>query len=154
MLISALMLYPFTRKMKPRAAMEEADRLLADAFLEEAFNEAGYDENARRVITHAAALLVSAGDMYQKNSDPLAQFAAIANDDGVMDLTQCNQYQGEIWYNKEEMQRAILIIALSFSLSPKARGFSADEFVNIMLEKELKSGYKLAALLRKEDSED
>lgn len=154
MLISALMLYPFTRKMKPRAAMEEADRLLADAFLEEAFNEAGYDENARRVITHAAALLVSAGDMYQKNSDPLAQFAAIANDDGVMDLTQCNEYQGEIWYNKEEMQRAILIIALSFSLSPKARGFSADEFVNIMLEKELKSGYKLAALLRKEDSED
>ena len=92
--------------------------------------------------------------MYQKNSDPLSQFATIANDDGVMNLTQCNEYQGEIWYNKEEMQRAILIIALSFSLSPKARGFSADEFVNIMLEKELKSGYKLAALLRKEDSED
>ena len=154
MIVSALMLYPFTRAMKPRAAMEEADRLLADAFLEDAFNAKGYNENARRVITHAAALLVSAGTMYQKNSDPVSLFAAIANDDGVMNLTQCNTYQGEIWYNKEEMQRAILVTALAFSLYPKARDFSADDFINTMLEKELNSGYKLTALLRKEDTED
>ena len=134
--------------------MEEADRLLADAFLEEAFNAMGYPENERRIVTHAAALLVSAGTMYQKNTDPLTQFTSIANDDGVMDLTQCNEYQGEIWYNKEEMQRAILVTALALSLTPKARDFDADEFINTLLEKEMRSEYKLRTLLSREDRED
>ncbi len=154
LLLAAIMLYPFTYGMKPRGAMEEADRLLADVFFSDCFTKLGIPEREWRIISHAAALLTTASEFYQKGLDTLELFSAVVNDEGVMNLTQCNEYQGEVWYNKEEMQRAILIAALSFSLAPKASDFDAEEFVKTMLEKELNSEYKLRLLLGKEELED
>ncbi len=147
MILSAFVLHPFTRKMSPREAMEEADRLLIDAFFEKEFERLGYSETERRVTSHAAALLASAGSVSKKEKDTEKLFAAIVSDEGVMDLAQCNEYQGTVWYNKEEMQRVILTAALSIALSPNHRSFDVDSFVKTLLEKELASEYKLAKLV-------
>lgn len=147
LILSALALHPFTAAMKPREAMEEADRLILDAFFDDAFSKLGYDSTERRVITHSAALLTSAVNCISAKATGEEIFNAIANDEGVMDLAQCNEYQGVMWYNKEEMQRVILIIALTLSITQSPRSFDTDAFVKTMLEKELKSGYKLDKLL-------
>ena len=148
---STLVLYPFVSSLDIRGAMEESDRLLVDSFFEYEFNELGYSENERRAITHGAAIISSAGSDYSKELSPLEQFTTIVSDEGVQNLTQCNEYQGEIWYNKEQMQRAILLSALSFALNPKAKDFDSDEYIKVLLEKETKSEYKLKELLKKEE---
>ena len=148
-ILSAILLHPFTQKMKPREAMEEADRLILDAFFEEEFSRLGYGENERRIITHASALFATVSSCVEKKATQEDIFAAIVNDEGVMNLAQCNEYQGVMWYNKEEMQRIILITALALAITQSSRSFDADTFVKAMLEKELKSGYKLDKLLSK-----
>ena len=153
-ILSAIMIHPFITGMKPRGAMEEADRLLVDAFFEDAFRKLGMDDNSIRIASHAAALLTTAGSYYRKDASPEKMLGGIVSDEGVLNLTQCNEYQGEIWYNKEEMQKAILVSALSFQLLPKARDFVADEFVKTLLEKELSSGYKLRRLIAESKAED
>ena len=153
-ILSAILVHPFIKDMKPRGAMEQADRLLADAFFEEAFSSLGLDGNGMRIATHAGAMLATAKGFFSKDLDAIGLFGGIISDEGVMNLTQCNEYQGEIWYNKEEMQKAMLISALAFALSPKATGFDADAFIKTMFEKELASGYKLAVLLGRKEPED
>ena len=107
----------------------------------------GLSDAERRVVSHAAALLSSVAAIVPKKGKAEELFASIINDEGVMDLAQCNEYQGIMWYNKEEIQRIILISALALSLTPAIRGFDADSFVKTMLEKELRSEYKLDKLL-------
>ena len=131
--------------------MEESDRLLVDSFFEYEFNELGYSENERRAVTHGAAILSNAGGDYSKELSSLELFTTIVSDEGVQNLAQCNEYQGEIWYNKEQMQRAILLSSLSFALNPKAKDFDSDEYIKVLLEKETKSEYKLKELLKKEE---
>lgn len=147
LLLSSIVLHPFSRGMRPREAMEEADRLLLDTFFEAEFNDMGLSDAERRVVSHAAALLSSVSAIVPKKGKAEELFASIINDEGVMDLAQCNEYQGIMWYNKEEIQRIILISALALSLTPAIRGFDADSFVKTMLEKELRSEYKLDKLL-------
>ena len=133
---------------------EEADRLLIDAFFDYEFGALGFSENERRSVTHGAAILTSAGQSYDKDEDPLTLFTRIANDEGVQNLALCNEYQGEIWYNKEQMQRAILLSALAFALIPKAKNFDADAYISNLFEKEAVSGYRLRELLRREKDEE
>ena len=149
---SSIVLHPFVSGLNIRGAMEETDRLLIDSFYEYEFNELEYSENERRAVTHSAAILAAAGNCYRKESSPLELFTQVMNDEGVQNLTQCNEYQGEIWYNKEQMQRAILLSALAFALSPKAKDFNPDEYVRTLMEKETASGYKLRELLKKDES--
>ena len=133
--------------------MEETDRLLIDSFFEYEFNELAYGENERRAVIHSAAILTTAGRDYQKGMSSLKLFTQIMSDEGVQNLTQCNEYQGEIWYNKEQMQRVILLSALSFALSPKSKDFNPDEYIKTLMEKEMESGYKLKELLRDDEEE-
>ena len=149
---SSLVLYPFVSSLDIRGAMEEADRLLVDAFFEYEFNELGYDESSRRAVTHGAAILTTAGKEYKKGDSSLSLFTAVMNDEGVQNLAQCNEYQGEIWYNKEQVQRAILLSALSIALNPVSKDFSPDEYVKELFEKEAKSGYKLKELLKESEN--
>ena len=153
-LASALVLHPFSGGLSIRGAMEEADRLLIDAFFDYEFGALGFSENERRAVTHGAAILTSAGQSYDKDEDPLTLFTRIANDEGVQNLALCNEYQGEIWYNKEQMQRAILLSALAFALLPKAKDFDADAYISNLFEKEAVSGYRLRELLRREKDEE
>ena len=151
---SSLVLHPFATGLDIIGAMEETDRLLIDAFFEYEFNKMDYNENERRAVTHGAAILTAAGRKYEKSISALELFTSIINDEGVQNLVQCNEYQGEIWYNKEQMQRAILLSALSFALLPAAKEFEPDCYVKELFEKEAKSGYKLKELLRNEEEED
>ena len=150
---SALMLHPFSHDLDMRGAMEEADRLLVDAFFDYEFSRMEYSDDERRATAHGAAVLVSAGKLYQKNMEPLELFSMIASDNGVQDLALCNEYQEEIWYNKEQMQRIMLLSALSFALNPKAKDFDSDSYIKVLFEKEAVSGYKLRELLAKEEKE-
>ena len=152
-LASSLVLHPFASGLDIIEAMEETDRLLIDAFFEYEFSNLGYDENERRAITHGAAVLTAAGKLYKKNLKPLELFATIISDEGVQNLAQCNEYRGEIWYNKEQMQRLILLSALAFALLPASKDFNADAYIKELFEKEAKSGYKLKELLKKEETE-
>ena len=151
---SSLVLHPFATGLDIIGAMEETDRLLIDAFFEYEFNKMDYNENERRVVTHGAAILTAAGRKYEKGISALELFTSIINDEGVQNLVQCNEYQGEIWYNKEQMQRAILLSALSFALLPAAKEFEPDCYVKELFEKEAKSGYKLKELLRNEEEDE
>ena len=151
---SALVLYPFSRKLSIREAMEEADRLLIDAFFEYEFGESGYNDNERRSVIHSAAVALAAWECYAKDMSPEELLSAVLSDEGVQNLAKCNEYQGEIWYNKEQMQSIILLTALSFTTSQKIKDFDADSFVSRLFEREAQSGYKLKNLLRKEQTEE
>ena len=151
MLASALVIRPFAEGLGIKDAMEEADRLLVDSFFEYEFSELGFGENERRAATHGAAVLIASSAFYRKGEEAIDLFAPITSDSGIQDLTQCNEYQGEIWYNKEQMQRVILLSALSFALTPKAKDFDPDGYIRTLFEKEAASGYKLRELLRKND---
>ena len=148
-----MVLHPFTKGMDIREAMEEADRLFVESFYEYEFNALGYNENERRAITHGAAVLIGSGQLYSKEKPALELFTAIASDEGVQNLMQCNEYQGEIWYNKEQLQRVVLLSALSFALLPKAKDFSPDGYISTLFEKEAASGYRLREMLKKEEEQ-
>ena len=150
---SAMVLHPFTKGMDIREAMEEADRLFVESFYEYEFNALEYNENERRAITHGAAVLIGSGQLYSKEKPALELFTAIASDEGVQNLMQCNEYQGEIWYNKEQLQRVVLLSALSFALLPKAKDFSPDGYISTLFEKEAASGYRLREMLKKEEEQ-
>ena len=108
---------------------------------------------------HEAALLVSSVNMYtemdnNKNASPVELIAPLLNDSGVMNLTQCNEYRGEIWYNKEAMQKVILISTLTYALTRDSKENIADGFASTLLEKEINSGYKLRLLLSTKEDEN
>ena len=144
----SLVLAPFASGMSIRGAMEEGDRLLLDLLYSDLASSIGFSDSDSRVITHQAALLLAAASSFDESAeDSLGIFTPIANDAGVMNLTRCNEYQGEIWYNKEEMQKAILLSALSIAASGRIKDFDADRYARELLEKEIESGYRLTVLL-------
>ena len=131
--------------------MEIADNLLLDHFLEEYMDDLGLTDQARRILIHEAALLVATVNLYaeMKEQSGTKYLAAVLNDSGAMNLTMCNEYQGEVWYNKERMQKTILLSVLSYAIAFDAKSGDADKLAKTLLEKEIASGYKLGALLTK-----
>ena len=66
-----------------------------------------------------------------------------------MNRVQCHEYQGTVWYNDESMQRAIVICTLSYFVSSHERtAKETDLFARTLLEKEIKSGYKLSGIVK------
>ena len=83
-----------------------------------------------------------------ENSTPLEILSCVLNDDGVMNLTGCNEYRGTIWYNKESMQKAILALTLAYAASNDRKAKDVDIFAQTLIDREFKSEYKLSALLK------
>ena len=79
---------------------------------------------------------------------PVALLSCLLNDNGVMNLVQCNEYQGTVWYNKESMQRAIMVCTLAYSVTQERTAKDSDLFARTLLEKEISSGYKLSGLVK------
>ena len=78
----------------------------------------------------------------------MALLSCLLNDNGVMNLVQCNEYQGTVWYNKESMQRAIMVCTLAYSVTQERTTKDSDLFARTLLEKEISSGYKLSGLVK------
>ena len=151
LLTSAFILVPFAKEKTPKALMEVADRLMLDEFFSSYTRELGLDDNQKRALSHEAALLVSALVHYKEEDigdTPVALLSCLLNDNGVMNLVQCNEYQGTVWYNKESMQRAIMVCTLAYSVTQERTAKDSDLFARTLLEKEISSGYKLSGLVK------
>ena len=151
LLTSAFILVPFAKEKTPKALMEVADRLMLDEFFSSYTRELGLDDNQKRALSHEAALLVSALVHYREEDigdTPVALLSCLLNDNGVMNLVQCNEYQGTVWYNKESMQRAIMVCTLAYSVTQERTAKDSDLFARTLLEKEISSGYKLSGLVK------
>ncbi len=149
---TSLFLLPFQKGKDHKKMMEISDRLLLEYFFE--VDEQVVDENTARALAHEGALLVSATNLYEEmakapiETDPITIVSALLNDTGVMNLTQCNEYKGEIWYNKESMQKVILIATLAYALASEDNEAKSDYFARTLLEQEMNSEYKLRLLLK------
>ena len=147
-----LLLIPFAEDSTPKSLMETADRLMLDEFFSNYTSLLGMDENQRRALSHEAALMLSATILYKEETiekTPTLMLSCLLNDSGVMNLVQCHEYQGTVWYNKESMQRAIVICTLSYFVSSQERtAKETDSFARTLLEKEIKSGYKLSGIVK------
>ena len=151
LITSAFILIPFAKEKTPKALMEVADRLMLDEFFSSYTGELGLDDNQKRALSHEAALLVSALVHYREEDigdKPVALLSCLLNDNGVMNLVQCNEYQGTVWYNKESMQRAIMVCTLAYSVTQERTAKDSDLFARTLLEKEISSGYKLSGLVK------
>ena len=151
LITSAFILIPFAKEKTPKALMEVADRLMLDEFFSSYTRELGLDDNQKRALSHEAALLVSALVHYREEDigdTPVALLSCLLNDNGVMNLVQCNEYQGTVWYNKESMQRAIMVCTLAYSVTQERTAKDSDLFARTLLEKEISSGYKLSGLVK------
>ena len=151
LITSAFILIPFAKEKTPKALMEVADRLMLDELFSSYTGELGLDDNQKRALSHEAALLVSALVHYKEEDigdTPVALLSCLLNDNGVMNLVQCNEYQGTVWYNKESMQRAIMVCTLAYSVTQERTAKDSDLFARTLLEKEISSGYKLSGLVK------
>ena len=152
LIASSLTLIPFTKdNHTPKSLMKTADSLMLSEFFRDEVSQLFLDSNQSRFIMHEAALFVSATMLIRdemSSSTPLQMLSCLLNDDSVMNLTQCNEYQGVIWYNKESMQKTILVCALSYAASSDRKAKDVDRFARDLLEREFRSGYKLSALLK------
>lgn len=150
---SALFLLPFRKNQDIKSMMAISDRLILDYFFKEQIDELKISDNDARALMHEAALLISATDIYSEidasklEEHPVELLLPIINDSGVMNLAQCNEYNQEIWYNKESMQRVILLTTFAYTLATNGKKISPDEFANALLQKEVSSEYKLRKLL-------
>ena len=152
LIAETLLLIPFAEEKTPKALMEVADRLMLDEFFSKYTLTMGLDDNQRRALSHEAALMLSAIILYKEDEvekTPTLMLSCLLNDSGVMNLVQCHEYQGTVWYNKESMQRAIVICTLSYFVSSHERtAKETDLFARTLLEKEIKSGYKLSGIVK------
>ena len=139
-----LLLIPFAEDSTPKSLMETADRLMLDEFFSNYTSLLGMDENQRRALS---ATILYKEETIEKT--PTLMLSCLLNDSGVMNLVQCHEYQGTVWYNKESMQRAIVICTLSYFVSSQERtAKETDSFARTLLEKEIKSGYKLSGIVK------
>ena len=144
----ALTILPFSKGLDIKGTMEISDRLLISDFFENAMKSAGYyKEDEMRALAHEGALLLSAYSLSLLKPDDILR--AVLNDSGIMNLTKCNEYKGEIWFNKERMQKTILIASFAKAIEGNVPTELLDKEIAALLEKEMKSGYKLNTLLAK-----
>ncbi len=149
----ALTLLPFSHDLDMRGTMETADKLMLNDFFLEPFRAAGYfKDDEYMALSHEGALLLSASwSLADNDQNGTADgiLKAIMNDSGVMNLTKCNEYNGDIWFNKERMQKTMMISSLAKSIAFRETSAELDISASALLENEMKSGYKLNTLLLK-----
>lgn len=152
LLTMALMLKPFTLSDTILEAMEKADNLPLLFFLEDEIHRLGLDEDEARILGHGAAIYLNARYMVGKKmlEDPEKILETLFEDEGLRDFAGLNEYQGITWYNKEKVQLLILISALSIAIRYDQDGFKQDEFIRLLLEKEIRSAYRLDNLISTE----
>lgn len=152
LIAASLALIPFTKdNHEPKALMKTADSLMLTQFFHTELDKTALDENKRKELMHLAAFFVSTTMLIRdemEDSTPLEILSCVLNDDGVMNLTGCNEYQGTIWYNKESMQKAILALTLAYAASSDRKAKDVDLFAKDLMDREFKSEYKLSALLK------
>ncbi|MBQ0071530.1 MAG: alpha-amylase [Spirochaetales bacterium] len=151
LIAATIVLIPFRNDYTARRMMEIADRLMLTEFFAEALEKHGLNEDQSRALMHEAALLVSATVLYRDETieeKPITMLSCFLNDNGVMNLTGCHEWQGAIWYKKEEMQRVILICTLAYAVSGEHTAKQVDQFARDLLEREINSGYKLSGIFK------
>lgn len=151
MIAASLALIPFSTDTTSKSLMTVSDSLMLSHFFKEALDELCLDDNGRRELMHEAAFFIASTMLIRDempSSSPLEMFSCLLNDDSVMNLTGCNKYQDVVWYNKESMQKTILVCTLSYAASSDRKAKDVDEFARTLLEREFAAGYKLSALLK------
>ena len=146
---ASFVLLPFSANKDIRSMMETAENLLVDHFLGDYLDDLGLSESERKVLIQEASLLIASINRFgeMKSEEDLEYFSAVLNDSGAMALAMCNEYQGEIWYNKERMQKIIMLTVLAHAIATNAPAANSDLFAKELLEREIASQYKLGALL-------
>ena len=130
-----------------------SDRLFLEYFFEEELSKKNIKGDSAKALMHESSLLLSAINIYlemnkkELSSAPISLVSPLLNDSGVMNLTKCNEYKGELWYNKERMQKTLLISTLAYALASNKSNADIELFASTLLEKEIKSEYKLNLFL-------
>lgn len=152
MIAASLSLIPFTEdNNSPKSLMKTSDRLMLSEFFHEELDRLCLDDNRKRELMHYAALFVSGTMLLRdemEDATPIEMLSCLLNDDSVMNLTKCNEYQGVVWYNKENMQKAIMVCTLAYAASNDRTAKEVDSFARNLLDREFSSSYKLASLLK------
>ena len=148
---AAFTLIPFSKENTPKALMKTSDSLMLTEFFRTELERLCLDEDKRRALMHQAALFIASTMLIRdemKDATPIETLSCLLNDDSVMNLTQCNEYQETVWYNKESVQKTILVCTLAYAASSDRKAQDVDAFARDLLEREFASGYKLASLLK------
>ncbi len=151
MIAASFTLIPFSDENTPKALMKTADCLMLTEFFSSALDGLSLDEKKRRALMHQASLFISATMLIRdemKDARPIEILSCLLNDDSVMNLTECNEYQDVIWYNKESMQMTMLVCTLAYAASSDRSSADVDSFARTLFEKEFASGYRLSQLLK------
>ena len=133
-----------------KAALTACDRILMNYFFDERRNALKLNEQDFHQVIHFGALFSILGHIMFRAEDRTAvgMLREILKDSEIRACVKCNEYQGVTWYNKELMQTLIVLSALSYVTVNGVKGkFSADEYIDELLEKEALAEYKLDNLL-------
>ena len=144
---ASLFLKPFiAEQMTITEAMQVSDRLLLSRFFSKELREAGFIGDMARKACHSAAILAAAPHMVDDVTlPPIKILAILLEDEGVRAYANINEHQGIMWYTKESIQEIIYLSSLSLHV---AKGMERpDVFIQELLEKENKAGYRVQQLL-------
>ena len=148
----AITLKPFIDEetCNAKASLTACDRILMNYFFDERRNALKLNEQDFHQVIHFGALFSILGHIMFRAEDRTAvgMLREILKDSEIRACVKCNEYQGVTWYNKELMQTLIVLSALSYVTVNGVKGkFSADEYIDELLEKEALAEYKLDNLL-------
>jgi len=144
----AFILKPFLQEnTSVRQAMEIADKLLLHRFFQNQLKKIGVAGNEARKVCHLGAILEGGGKTVPPGEDPLVMIDSLLQDEGVRTYVGCNEYQGVIWYRKETLQEVIFVSAISAYANGNIS--DASNYVQTLLCKEEKAGYRLEEFLKK-----
>ncbi len=151
-----LFLLPFNYDKTIKGEMEISDRLMLPYFFRDRIMGLGLSDGDAKALSHEAALFLGEIRLFsEKNShklDPMSEVKSVISDIGVMNLLKCNEYNGDVWFNKERMSSFILITTLAICIiNPNA---DADGIYSFLSEKEIKSNYKLRVFLEPDDKNE
>lgn len=154
-ILGAFVLYPFASNGKIRDEIELSDRISLSYFLDPLYTEEGIPEEEKRALSHFSGLLLGVlnytKELSKKNETTIDFFKGIMNDSSIMNLAKCNEYQGEVYFNKERMQEAIMVTTLGYALSKSLLDSDEiDKFARYLLDREIKSDYKLNEFFKEE----
>jgi len=127
-------------------AMQASDTLLLSRFFSKELCGFSFDQSINRKICHSAAVLASASNMVDDGiENPKEILATLLEDSHLRTYAQINEYKQVRWYTKEAMQEIIYLSALSLAVNKGMNNI--ETYVTVLMEAEMKAGYKLDHLL-------